>query len=136
MSNFDIAKFDLSEKAEAGYEFELTIPEINEKTGVLVTVRGDNSPKVKAFQRRKFQEYQMKEQVAKRKGREVEPLTIDEAEEMAVESALVRLIGWKNLDEDGKPLAFNEENARRILTKHSWVRDQIISESGMLSNFI
>jgi hypothetical protein len=133
---FDLSKNNFAEKAESGYEFELLIPEIQEKTGAFIKVRGADSPKVKAHGRRKFQEMQMKEQQAKRKGKEVDPITLDEAEEMAIESALVRIISWKGFEEEGKELPFNEENARKVLTEHSWIREQVLNESNQLTNFI
>lgn len=39
----------------------------------------------------------MKEAAARRRGKEPEELTLDEAEELAAESAIVRIISWKIL---------------------------------------
>lgn len=133
---FDLSKNDLSKLSEVGYEFELTLPEVRTPTGAFVTVRGVNSPSVKAFGRKKFAEMQMQEQIAKRKGREVEPMTIEDAEDLATETALIRLITWKGIEEDGKELKFSAESAKRILKEHSWIREQILSESDNLSNFL
>lgn len=133
---FDLVKNNLSDKAEVGYEFELLIPEVKEKTGAFITVRGTQSPKVKSYARKKFAEFQQKEQVAKRKGKEVEPINLDEAEDMAIEAALVRTISWRGFEEDGKELPFSEENAKRIFREHSWIREQVLEESDLLANFI
>jgi hypothetical protein len=133
---FDLTKNNLSEKAEAGYEFELLIPEVQEKTGAFITVRGAQSPKVKAHGRRIFTMLQTKEQVAKRKGKDVDPMTLDDAEDMAVDAAFVRIISWKGIEENGKAVEFNEDNAKRILREHSWIREQVLAESDLLSNFI
>lgn len=134
--SLDLKKTNLSAKAEAGFEFEVTIPETFEPTGFFVTVRGDNSPAVKAYGRRKFQEFQLKEAQAKRRGKDVEQMTLDEAEELAVESCIVRIIGWKGLTEDGKEVAFTPENATRVLTDHAWIREQIMEEASTLKNFL
>lgn len=133
---FDLIKNNLSEKAECGYEFELLIPEVQEKTGAFITVRGVQSAKVKQYSRKKFNEMQHKEHMAKKRGKDLDPMTLDEAEDMAVESALIRIISWKGFEEDGKEVKFTEENARRILKDHPWIREQILAESDMLSNFI
>lgn len=133
---FDLTKNNLSEKAEAGYTFELMIPEVQEKTGAFITVRGVQSPKVKAHSRRVFAQLQFKEQQAKKKNRDLEPMTLDEAEDMAVDAAFVRIIGWKGIEENGKALEFNEDNAKRVLREHSWIREQVLSESDQLTNFI
>lgn len=139
--SLNLTKTNLTEKSDAGYEFELVLPEVMERTGAFVTVRGGQSSKVKQFIRRKHTEMQMQDQAAKKKGREVQPMTIDDAEDFAIESCLVRLIGWRNITEEDakgveKEVPFNEENARRILKEHSWIRDAVIFESESLSNFI
>lgn len=131
----DLTKTNLSQAAETGYEFELRIPGTQEATGAFVTVRGDQSPTVKTYGKRKYQEFKMKEQAAKRRGKEPEDLTLDEAEELAVESAIVRIISWKGIAEAGKDVPFTKENAERILKEHSWIREQIMEESSQLLNF-
>lgn len=132
---FDLQKNDLSKAAEAGYEFELKLPGTAEATGAFVTVRGDQSPVVKAYGRKKYSEFRMKEQAAKRRGKEVEELSLDEAEDIAVESAIVRIITWRGIADGGKELPFSEENAKTVLKAHSWVREQIVEESAQLLNF-
>lgn len=133
---FDLSKNDLNKSSEAGYKFELMLPDGVSQTGAFLTVRGTNSPTVKAYGRKKFQEMQAEEQRAKRRGKEVDPMTLDEAEELAIETAFVRLIGWEGIEENGKAVEFNEANAKRILKEHSWIREQIINESDNVSNFL
>jgi hypothetical protein len=138
MALFDLSKNNFSTKADAGYEFELTSPETFEGTGVFITVRGDNSPAVKAFSRRKFQEYQQREVVAKRKNKEVDPMTLDDAEELAVENAVVRTIGWKGLGDKGVEIPFSKEKAEEIFSTvgYEWIREAVIQESSNLRNFL
>lgn len=131
----DLSKVNLSQAAEAGYEFELRIPGTMEPTGAFVTVRGEQSPTVKNYGKRKYQEFKMKEAAARRRGKEPEELTLDEAEELAVESAIVRIISWKGITEGGKEVPFTKENAERILKEHTWIREQIMEESSQLLNF-
>lgn len=63
-------------------------------------------------------------------------MSLQEAEDMAVESAYVRLIGWEGIGEKGKLLEFNEENAKRILKEHTWIRQAVLDEAGLLANFV
>lgn len=130
---FDLTKNDLSVAAEAGYEFELMLP-TGEPTGAFITVRGEQSPAVKAYGRKMFNMYQQKQKIAKRKGKEDE-LDLDEAEDMQIETAFVRMIGWKGLAEAGKAVEFTPENAKRILRQHSWIREEVMNESSNLMNF-
>lgn len=130
--NLDIK--DVSKAAEAGYEFELILP-TGEATEAFVTVRGQLSPKVKAYSRKRIQEYQMRLSMAKKRGKEVEDMTFEEIEEMQVDGAIVRIISWRGIEEGGVEVPFTEENAKRILSKHTWIRDQIMQESDDLLNF-
>lgn len=131
---FDLSKNNLSAKAEAGYEFELEVPGTFEKTGAFITVRGDQSPAVKAFGRRKFQEIQARQKMQKRKGKE-DDLDLDEAEAMAIEAAVVRIISWKGIAEEGKELSFSKETAERVLKDHPWIREAVMEASSELANF-
>ena len=130
---FDIKTHDFSAAAADGYSFNLKLP-TGADSGAKLTILGDLSPTIKNYSRKRFAEYQQRQQIAKRKGKE-EEISLDEAEEMAVENALVRLIGWEGITEDGKEIKFSKEKAREILTAHSFIRDQIISESQDVLNF-
>lgn len=134
--SLDLGRTNLSEMAEAGYEFELKLPEVNTPTGAFVTVRGAMSPVVKAFARKKFTEMQNREQMAKKRGRTPDEMGIEDLEAMAVESAVTRIISWKGISENGVEIPFTKEVAEKILNKHSWIREQILAESDMLGNFI
>lgn len=132
----DLAKVNFSEKAEVGYEFELRMPGTDEPLGAFIKVRGVDSPKVKAYGKKVFREMQVKEAQAKRKGREPDQITIEEAEDLAIESAVVRTIGWRGIEEDGKEVKFSEENAARIYREYPFIRTQVMDESDQLLNFI
>ena len=130
----DLAKNNLSNKAEEGYEFEVRLPGSDEPTGAFIKVRGNLSKTVKAYARRKFQEYQAQQKRNKKSGRE-DDIDLEEAEDMAVESAVVRTIGWRGFLEDGKPVEFSQEAAAKLYKEHSWIRDQVLEEAEQLINF-
>lgn len=132
---FDLAKNNLSDKAEVGYEFEVLLPGTEKATGAFITVRGAESKTVKGYQRRKFKEYQARMKVAQRKGKADDDISIEEAEEMTVETAVGRVIGWRGFDENGKELAFTAENATRVLSEHTWIREQVMEASNDITNF-
>lgn len=132
---FDLKNHNYTQIAEAGYEFELKLPGTNEGTGAFITVRGDQSKTVKTFGRKKYAEFKLREQQAKRRGKEPEDMTLEEAEELSVESATVRIISWKNITENGKEVPFTKENAERILKEYPFIKDQILEEAGSLLNF-
>lgn len=131
---FDLSKQDFSKSAEAGYSFELKLP-TGAGSGARLTILGELSPTVKAYGRRKYQEYQQKQATARRKNRDPEEMDLDEAEALAVEASLVRLVGWEGITEDGKPVEFSKEKGTEVLTKHAWIRDAIMQESNDVTNF-
>ena len=132
---FDLAKHNYTEIAEEGYKFELKLPGTGEGTGVFITVRGDQSKTVKAFGRKKYSEFKLREQQAKRRGKEVDDMTLEEAEELSIESAVIRVIAWENITENGKEVVLTKENAERIFKEYSWIKDQVMEEAGQLLNF-
>ena len=130
---FDLQTQDYSKSAELGFEFELKLP-TGEGSGAFLTVIGDYSPTVKQYSKRKYQEFTQRQAIAKRKGKE-EELSLEDAENLAIEAALVRLIGWRGFTEEGKEVKFSKDKAREVLTQHSWIRDQIQDESSDVGNF-
>ena len=130
---FDLQLQDYSKSSEVGYEFELKLP-TGEGSGAFLTVIGDYSPTVKQYAKRKYQEFNQRQTIARRKGKE-EELSLEDAENLAIEAALVRLIGWRGFTEEGKEVKFSKDKAREVLTQHSWIRDQIQEESSDVGNF-
>ena len=130
----DLAKKDPAKSAEVCFTFNLMLPD-GEKTDAEITVRGSYSPEVKNFARRFVQEQKVKEQQAKRRGKEVDEMTLEEAEDFSVEAATVRVISWKGIGEDGKEVPFNKENAARILKKYPFILEQIMDHSDNIFNF-
>lgn len=130
---FDITVQDFSKAAEVGHTFDLKLP-TGADSGATLTILGELSPTVKAYGRRKWQEYQLKDAQNKRKGREA-TIDLDEAEEVSVESALVRLVDWNGITDKGVAVPFSKEKAAEILKAHSWIREQIMQESADVLNF-
>lgn len=132
---FDIKKTNLAEQAEAGYEFEVKLPD-GSSTDFYITVRGNLSPKVKKFSKDLFNQLQLKELQAKRKGKADQPVDLEEAEDTLVKSAVARIVTWKGLEDDGKVVEPTQENFIRIMTDLDWVRKQVLDESDNDANFI
>lgn len=130
---FDLVKDNISNTHEAGYTFEVATP-AGDKTGIKITVRGEHSATVRNHGRKVYQEMKMKEQQAKRRGKEYE-LELDEAEEMSAESAAVRTISWEGVVENGKKTEFSKEEAKRIYLAHPWIREAVIEVSNNVFNF-
>ena len=130
----DLLKTNIAAEAESGYEFELLHPATGEGTEGFIKVRGEKSKVVQNHARKVVTEMQKREKVAKGKNKEVE-LTIEELEDMAVDRAVVRIISWRGIQEDGQDIPFTRENAEKILKDHPWIREAVMEESENLLNF-
>lgn len=130
---FDLKKHNPAKLAEAGYTFEVET-EAGVKTGIKLTVRGSSSPVVKAHARKVYQEQKIREQQAKRRGKELET-DLDEADDTMAEFAAKRLIGWEGLVEDGKEVKYSEAEAYRIMREYDFLRVQVLDESDNVLNF-
>lgn len=130
---FDLAVQNYSKSAETGYTFELTLPD-GSVSDAKLTVIGDLSSTVQNYSKRKYKEIKSQMDQAKRRGKEWEP-TLEEAEEDAVQGALIRLIGWEGFTENGKAVEFSKEKAAEVLREHSWIREQIYEQARDVANF-
>ena len=131
----DLVKTNIAEAAEVGAEFELLIPKSNAATGAFVKVRGEESEVVRKHGRKVFNDSQARAAMARKRGKEDQPMTLEEAEEQLTEAALIRVISWRGIAENGKEVEFNRENALRIFKQHPWIRDQILEESKTIVYF-
>jgi len=124
----DLSKKDPAKAADVGYTFEVLMPD-GSKTDAKITVRGANSATVKNHARKIYQEYEVRKQQAKRRGKDVEEPSLDEAEEMIAEVAAVRIIGWEGIGENSKEVAFSKEEAVRIMKTYPFIREQVMEAS-------
>lgn len=130
----DLTLNNPAEIAEAGHEFVVVLPDGTE-TDAKIKVRGVNSKAVKAFGRKMYTEFKMKEQAAKRRGKDPEDMTLDEAEEFASKSAAIRVISWTGLSEGGVTLECTKDVVEATLLKYPFIREQVMAESDNILNF-
>ena len=131
---FDLSKNNPAEIAENGYEFALALPD-GTLTEAKIEVRGLNSPVVKNYSRKIINEMKIKEQAAKRRGREVEDMSIEDMEEQYSKAAAVRIIDWSGIGDEGKEIKFSKEEAERLMLKYPFIREQVMEESDNILNF-
>lgn len=132
---FDIKLNNLAEKAEIGYKFEVKLPD-GSSTGFYITVRGNQSPKIKQFSKELFTKTQIKDQVAKRKGKTDQIIDLDEVEQTLVESAVARVITWEGLEDGGKVVEPTPDNILHLMKEQDWIRKQVLDESDNDASFI
>lgn len=130
----DLAKLDPAKTAEVGYEFNLLDPYDGTETDIKIKVRGANSPKVRAHGRQMYRQIQTMEKSAKARQKVFE-LSLEEAEEMGIKTAAIRVISWTGLTENGKDVPCTEDEVIRILTAYPFIKEQVMAESDNVANF-
>lgn len=129
-SGLDITAFDAVALSDKGVEIELLAADGVNGTGVFVTVLGRNADAVRKHINAVIDKQTREAQYAARRGKQVEPKSMDEINAQNIESAAVRVTGWRNVRQ-----AFDREILRNALRRNPHWVDQIIEASADLGNF-
>lgn len=130
----NLENLNLSAQGEAGYDLVLEHPVTKEPLDGIIRIRGDKSKTVQTFARRRVNEMQRRERMQKGKGKDTD-LSIEELESMQIESAIARVISWKNIKLKNEEIPFTEANAEMIFKDYDWITTQVLEASGELANF-
>lgn len=129
MKKIDILSFDIVKDSEQGFDLDVKNAD-GSNSGVVLVVLGKHSDKVSAWTKKRFNEIQRENEMAKRRGKEVEPKSLDDLEEFNLDGALVRVTGWKNVSQD-----FTEDLLKTVLKRNPHWIEQIIEASDDAANF-
>lgn len=130
----NLSVLNVSEVSESGIEIELVHPATGEGLDAWVRVRGKDSRTVQNHARKVVNDMQKREKIAKGKNKDAD-MSIEELEMLAVERAVIRIISWRGIEEDGQPVPFTVENATRVLKDNPWIREQVLENSDDLTGF-
>ena len=130
----NLSVLNVSEVSESGIDIELVHPATGEGLDAWVRVRGKDSRTVQNHARKVVNDMQKREKIAKGKNKDAD-MSIEELEMLAVERAVVRIISWRGIEEEGQPVPFTVENATRILKDNPWIREQVLENSDDLTGF-
>lgn len=130
----NLSVLNVSEVSESGIDIELVHPATGEGLDAWVRVRGKDSRTVQNHARKVMNDMQKREKIAKGKNKDTD-MSIEELEMLAVERAVIRIISWRGIEEDGQPVPFTVENATRILKDNPWIREQVLENSDDLTGF-
>ncbi len=140
----DIADFDTAVASDKGFDLELTAPTgAKAPLGVFIRVLGKDGEVFQDHIREAGNERLRREAVAERKGKPLDPPTIEQAEEKALELLTLCTVGWFTGDKSnatfpykGENLAFNASNVLKVYREQKWVRKQVDEAIADLENFI
>jgi len=121
----EISINDFDERAEndSGIEIELTTA-AGKRTGIHLTVIGEQSEKVQAHVYRTINQRRRQEMANARKGKNAEVRPFEEDIELTLDKAVVSVTGWRGPKEE-----FSESLLRKLLERNPSFITQILEAS-------
>lgn len=137
----DIGSINPEAASDAGAEFELVHPETKEPLGVFITALGQESSVFKDHLRETTNARIRKQHQLRRRGKDLDPLTVEQQEAEGIDALVLLTRGWRTGDEkvitfEGAKLDFNVPNCRRLYTERPWIRKQVDEATADLSLFM
>lgn len=126
----DLDQFDAVRESESGYEFELKQTDGLTGTGIFLSILGAHADVVKKWTGKIVNKSIRDQQIAQRKGKPVDPKSLDDIDAQNIEGAALRVTGWHNVKQE-----FSQELLKTHLGRNPHWVDQIIEESNNLGNF-
>ena len=132
----DVSKYNLTQAAENGYEFEVVHPDTQEGLDGYITVRGERSKVVVAYQRKMMNQQLKADAVQARKGnKDAKVKLVEDYIDDSIDSATIRIIGWRNIKKEGVDIPFSVEAAVTLFEEYDWIRSQVLEVSNASENF-
>ena len=126
----DIMSFDAVSESDAGHEFELKGTDGLTGTGIFLTIVGKHADIVSKWITKLVNTSVREQQIAQRKGKPVEPKSLDEVKAQNIEGAVLRVTGWRNVTQP-----FSKDLLATVFARNPHFVDQVIEESDNLGNF-
>jgi hypothetical protein len=125
-----LESLDICKPCEQGFEFEYISEADSKPSGIFITILGSHAEKVKTWVRRELNRMRQREALMIKKGKD-EIRQIEDDEQFAIESAAIRIIGWRGITQDYTP-----QLAITLCDINPEIRKQVIEKSDELANFI
>lgn len=129
MKKVDLLSFDAVKESEQGFDLAIKNADGTD-SGVVLIVLGKYAQQVTDWTKAEFNKMQREAEMAKRKGKDAEPKSLDELRAFSINSALVRVTGWKNVTQE-----FSQELLRNALDRNPHWIEQITEASDEAANF-
>lgn len=141
--SFDLGSVDTTSASNNPHDVVLRDPFTKKPVGVIWTIVGSESSAAKEYNEDKFNADQRKLAYAKKRGKDIDPPTLQELVEETCKWLTVCSIGWRTDDGDtkinfaGESLEFNVQNCMKVLMheKSAWIRTQLSENILDLENF-
>lgn len=125
-------RFDTRTRANEGVEIELKHVKTGEPMGCFITVLGTDSD---AFRRLKTDRERQALDLISKKGADGD-LSAEEREEAALALLAGCTVGWRELEQGGKPLVFSPAAAAQLYRDYPPIREQVDRAIANRANFL
>lgn len=126
---FDLALLDSKSACEDGAEMELLHPRTKQPLGAFITLRGKDSPSLRAYISR-----QQNDRLEKiRRGKAI---NVEQQEKDNINLLAQATTGWRGMVEDGEELPFSVSEAARVYAEFPWIEEQADAFIGDRANFL
>jgi len=129
MKKLDITSFNAVKDADNYIKLDMKLAD-GEPSGVIFHVIGKHAEAVQTVTRKIIRQQQNDEAIAKRKGRDPAPKTIEELEETGIELAAARVTGWEGVEQP-----FDKDILKAALKNNPHWVEQVVDESNNDGNF-
>lgn len=126
----DILSFDAVSMCEQAIPLAMKGPDGTSETGVTLLVLGKHADAVTKWGNKLINDQMREAQIAQRKGRPLEPKSMEQVREQNYQGAAIRVVGWQGVKQP-----FEQELLMRALRRNPHWVDQIVEASDDLGNF-
>jgi hypothetical protein len=129
-NTISLESLNILKPCDQGFEFEYISDATGKSSGVFITILGSHAEKVTSWIRRELNRMRQREALMVKKGKDG-IRQIEDDEQFSIESAAIRIIGWRGIDKEYTP-----QLAITLCEINPEIRQQVIEKSDELSNFI
>lgn len=123
-----LSDLNIVKKCEEAVEFEV-LDESGKGMDIFISVIGGHAPAVQNKVHKLINHRRRVELSQNKRGKMSDITPIEDDIEFGIESAVVRMTGWRNITED-----FSTENATLLCTINPEIRKQVVERSEELAN--
>ncbi|MBC8286833.1 MAG: hypothetical protein H8E42_05085 [Nitrospinae bacterium] len=132
----DLREIDLNTACSNAVEFELIFPTDNRKTGIFISVIGEESDEYLSLKRKRINlDIAAAEKAAKR-GKLPKERMAEERDEMKTLLLADCTKGWRGLTDNGQEYPFTRQNAIKLYTENRWIMTQVDEAVADMSLFL
>ena len=126
-----ISSLNLTKASDTPAKLELIDEESGKSLGITLSVIGSHSEKITKLIAKAVNAKRQAEELAKKKGKDVQPSKVEDDLDFANELAAARIVGWEGIEE-----SFSADLALELVKTNPQIREQVMTFSDNASNYL